>query len=74
MTLKEVLKNYDNKDFKCIEYRTKAPVGCKEDYILIGMAAYKNKMLISLDGDSYHLNDEVERYELFQDDWLVVWQ
>lgn len=68
MTLSEVLKKYDNRDFSVIEYRS------SEKDILVGMAAYKNKMLVSLDGDSYHLNDEIERYTLYKNDWLVVWE
>ena len=73
MTLNDVLKKYNNKNFKCIEYRTNTPPGSPEKDMLAGMAAYKNKMLVSLDGDTYHLSDEIDRYELFQDDWLVVW-
>lgn len=73
MTLNDALKKYNNRDFKCIEYRTNTPPGSSEKDMLAGMAAYKNKMLVSLDGDTYHLSDEIDRYELFQDDWLVVW-
>lgn len=73
MTLNDALKKYNNRDFKCIEYRTNTPSGSPEKDMLAGMAAYKNKMLVSLDGDVYHLSDEIDRYELFQDDWLVVW-
>ena len=73
-TLSEILKKYDNRNFKCIEYRTFTTVDGKATDTLIGMAAYKNKMLISLDGDSYHLNDQIAKHELFQDDWLIVWQ
>ncbi len=74
MTLRDVLKKFDNKNFKVIEYRAIVPAGNSNEEILVGMAAYKNKMLQSLDGDSYHLSDEIVRYELYQDDWLVVWE
>lgn len=73
MTLSDVLKKFNNKNFNVIEYRTNAPANSSEKDMLAGMAAYKNKMLVSLDGDTYHLSDEIDRYELFQDDWLVVW-
>lgn len=73
MTLSDVLKKFDNKNFDVIEYRTNAPANSSEKDILAGMAAYKNRMLISLDGDSYHLSDEITKYELFKEGWLVVW-
>lgn len=69
MTLSDILKNFKSKDFDVIEYRSKI----KEGDILVGMASYKNKMLISLDGDTYCLRDEIEKYELYKDNWLVVW-
>lgn len=73
MTLSDVLKKFNNKNFDVIEYRTNAPVNSGEKDILAGMATYKNKMLLSLDGDSYHLSDEITKYELFKEGWLVVW-
>ena len=69
MTLSDILKNFKSKDFDVIEYRSKI----KEGDILVGMASYKNKMLTSLDGDNYCLRDEIEKYELYKDNWLVVW-
>lgn len=73
MTLSDILKSFKNKDFDVIEYRTNAPANSKEKDILSGMAAYKNKMLVSLDGDTYHLSDVIEKYELYREGWLVVW-
>lgn len=73
MTLSDVLKKFNNKNFDVIEYRTNAPAGSEEKDMLAGMAAYKNKMLVSLDGDSYHLSDEITKYELFKEGWLTVW-
>ena len=69
MTLSELLKSY-NKDFNIVEYR-KYSNG--EDGLL-GMAKYVNKILISLDGGKYHLNDKIAKHELVRDDWLVVWK
>lgn len=73
MTLSDVLKQYDNRDFSVIEYRAITTIQEKDTDVLGGMAAYKNKMLLSLDGDSYHLNDEIVKHELYRDDWLVVY-
>ena len=73
MTLSDVLKKFDNRDFPVIEYRSIASIGSNDADVWCGMASYKNKMLTSLDGDSYHLNDEIKKYELFREDWLVVW-
>lgn len=73
MTLKEVLKQYNNKDFDVIEYRTIHSINSNSADVWGGMAQYKNKMLISLDGDTYRLNDEVIKHELYKDNWLVVY-
>lgn len=74
MTLSDVLKEYGNRDFNVIEYRKVWSVDSDDVDGLDGMAQYKNKMLISLDGDSYHLNDEIINHKLFKEDWLVVWR
>lgn len=74
MTLSDVLKEYNNRDFNAIEYRTIASIDSDDVDLFIGMAAYKNKMLVSLDGDSYSLNDQIVKHELFRDDWLVVYK
>lgn len=70
MKLSEVLKQYDNKDFNVIEYRS---IDSDDVSTFNGMAQYKNKMLVSLDGDSYRLSDEVIKYEIYKDGWLVVY-
>lgn len=74
MTLSEVLKQFNNRDFNAIEYRTIVSIDSDDVDLFIGMAAYKNKMLKSLDGDCYSLNDQIVKYELFRDDWLVVYK
>lgn len=74
MTLSDVLKQYGNRDFSVIEYRAITTIQEKDTDVLGGMAAYKNKMLLSLDGDSYHLNDEIIKHKLYRNDWLVVYR
>lgn len=73
MTLSEVLKKFDNRDFDAIEYRHVKSIDSNDVDVLYGFAAYKNKMLVSVDGDSYHLSDNIIKYELYKDNWLVVW-
>lgn len=73
MTLSDVLKQYGNRDFTAIEYRHVKSIDSDDVDILYGFAAYKNKMLMSVDGDSYHLSDNIIRHELYKDNWLVVW-
>lgn len=74
-TLIEVLneRNLENTD---IMYRTNSPVEAEED-MLMGYCRYENGNLISLDGDSYCLDDEIVKYEMSKDDngneYLVVW-
>lgn len=73
MTLSEVLKSYGNKDFDAIEYRHIRSIDSDDVDTLCGFAAYKNKMLMSVDGDDYHLNDNIIRHELYKENWLIVW-
>ena len=73
MTLSDVLKLYDNRNFDAIEYRHIKSVDSDDVDVLYGFAAYKNKMLISVDGDSYHLSDQVIKHELYKPNWLVVY-
>ena len=67
MILKDVLNQLDNRNFPVIEYRSG-----NGDYA-VGFCKYINKGLVSVDGDSYSLNDNITKYELYRDDWLVVW-
>ena len=73
MTLSEVLKEYNNKDFDAIEYRHIKSIDSDDVEVLCGFAAYKNKMLMSVDGGNYHLSDNIIRHKLYRDNWLVVW-
>lgn len=67
MILSDILKELNNRDFDVIEYRY-----INSD-MLYGFATYKNKMLTSVDGGTYHLNDKIIKYELYKKNWLVVW-
>ena len=73
MTLSDVLKEFGNKDWDAIEYRKVRSIDSDDVDYLYGFAAYKNKMLMSMDGDGYHLSDNIVKYEQFKDNWLVVW-
>jgi len=57
-----------------IMIRTNAPPSMAgEPDILFGYCAWDGEELISLDGDYYSLDWEVERYEWAEDDMLVCW-
>lgn len=73
MTLSDVLKLYDNRDFEVIEYRTITSINSNDVDGVVGFATYKNKMLMSIDGDSYHLSDIILKHELYRENWLVVY-
>lgn len=83
MKLRDIIKFYTSEpkqdQFLPIIYRTHGPDG--ED-ILAGFCRWESGQLISEDGDSYSLDDEITDYqiELFHDDeeelmspYLVVW-
>ena len=74
MTLSDVLKEFGNRDFEVIEYRKVYSIDSDDVDALGGFAAYKNKSLLSMDGDNYHLNDQISKYELYKPNWLVVWR
>lgn len=73
MRLKDVLNEFCNRDFQVIEYRSVRSIDSDDVDYLIGFCKYINHGLVSVDGDSYSLNDQVEKYDLYRDDWLVVW-
>ena len=74
MTLIEVIRELglENTDIN-ITYRTTGIIwdGSQED-ILAGFALWENGYLFSLDGDSYELDDEIDKYQLTEDS-LIVW-
>lgn len=72
MTLKKLLEELD-RDFNKIEYRTITRLFGQDIDVFSGCCQYKNGELIALDNDFYSLNDIILRYEIYRDDWLVVW-
>ena len=57
-----------------VEYRTYSPTN---DEIWIGSALYDGINLAPYDGDTYYLDDEIDRCEVKHsegvDDYLIVW-
>lgn len=64
MKLKDILNGHN---YKVIEYRVILPERFGGDSIFTGKCQYINGNLISLDGDSYSLEDEIIEYELYHD-------
>ena len=56
-----------------IQYRCNAPKLDDEEDMLFGYAYWNGRSLESVDGDSYYLNDVIEKYERESDDYLTVW-
>lgn len=73
MTLGDVLQEYDNRDFTIIEYRVIISIDSDDVDGIAGFCSYLNNELITLDNDTYSLDDEIVKHELYKDDWLVVW-
>ena len=53
-----------------IEYRCNSPFGSD---MLFGFAEWDGQELKSSDGDSYYLNEEIEKYEWEDDHHLTIW-
>ena len=74
-TLKDVLTERQLKNID-IMYRTNSPVDWEED-MLMGYCRYEDGKLVSLDGDSYYLEDFIVKHEMDTDskgnEYLVVW-
>ena len=66
MILKDILPNH----YVDIMVRTTDPFG---DDMLFGYCHWTGTELVSDDGDSYYLDDEVEKYEFDEDGRLVYW-
>lgn len=60
MRFEDILKD---KEYKLIECRLLLEDEYNSD-VLFGYCQYVNGKLISLDGDSYSLDEEIERYEI----------
>lgn len=73
MTLNDVLKEYNNKDFTVIECRTIISID-SDDVEVTRFCSYRNHELINLDEDCiYSLDNTVTKYEIYKDDWIIVW-
>lgn len=73
MTLKDILKKFDYRDFTTIEYREIISIDSDDVDVFVGHAAFIDGVLSPLDYDNYSLEDEIIKYELYRTDWLVVW-
>jgi hypothetical protein len=56
-----------------IQYRCNAPKMDDEEDMLFGYAIWTGEELVSGDGDSYYLDDVVEKYEWDSDMDLTIW-
>ena len=74
MKLREILQRI-NRDIPFISYRTFVSLNTDDDTdIFAGACEYKDGEIISLDGDSYSLEDEISAYEYDkQNNILAVW-
>lgn len=66
--LRDLLKE---KQSTTIEYRINSPVPGED--MLYGYAFWNGRSLESIDGDSYYLNDVIEKYEYKTDEYLTIW-
>lgn len=73
MTLNDVLKRFNYRDFETIEYRAIISIDSNDVDTLFGFAAFKDGELISVDNDTYSLSDEIVEFRLRKPSWLTVW-
>lgn len=78
ITLKDIIEKLGNKNYDFIEVRCRwtDKNGQMQD-IFFGGCSYKDGVLISLDGDTYSLNDLYDDYKEFTNDGktcLTVWE
>lgn len=81
MTVRDALKKIRAVDGLPVMYRMIIPIVDKEKICesdeLIGFCRYEGEKLVPEDGDSYDVNDTIDRYELMHDesgDYLIVWE
>ena len=48
--------------------------GGETEDVLIGFCSWDGTKLVSLDGDSYRLDDKVDKYEFHEDGSLTYWE
>lgn len=70
MTIKDILTKTP---IECISVRCNAPDDYGQDDMLFGYCAWDGENLISLDGDSYELDDEITKYEFDESGNLTYW-
>lgn len=70
MKLRDILPQHA---VEVIEVRTNCPSDHDPDDTLFGYCAWDGEKLISLDGDSYFLDEEVYQYEWHDDGTLTYW-
>lgn len=56
-----------------IMVRTNPPKNCIYEDLLLGYCKWDGEKLISLDGDSYSIEDEILKYEYENDGSLTYW-
>lgn len=72
MTIGELLDKCQ-RDFEVIEFRHVISIDSDDVDVLYGFCSYHNGELISLDNDSYSIEDKIKKYILYKDNWLVIW-
>ena len=60
MKLKDILPNYPLEN---IEVRTNSPL---EEDMLFGFCHWTGSELVSADGDSYYVDEEITKYEFYE--------
>ena len=70
MILKDLCK--PNQPIDTIQYRCYGPAPIFEDMVF-GYCRWTGSELISLDGDSYSLDDEIIKYQFIDEDFLVIY-
>lgn len=69
MKVKEILPQHSVN----IMVRTNAQANCGCNDLLFGYCKWDGKNLVSLDGDTYSVEDEISRYEYEADGTLTYW-
>ena len=81
MTVKSALNKINARDGLLVMYRMMVPI-INEEHIyesdeLIGFCRYTDGKLVPEDGDSYDMNDKIDKYEYVhnqKEEYLIVWE
>ena len=68
-----ILKDILNKPYEYITYRMMININGELSDEFIGCCKYDGINLISLDGDTYSFDDEIDKYEIKNNE-LIVWE